>query len=377
MSSFAAQLAPHYALTDVRKPAFPHQLPVEKGLSVGAAAQRGKTYRAALQEYGAVLVRDLPFRTSGEFEEIMLAIESDLGTSYFGTAPRNAKTSYVHTTTELPAHFPIPQHAEMSFLKAAPARVFFACLSIHDGEGGETPISDLAAVYRDLDPKVQRKFDRKGVRHIRNYAGPNTPAARFNPWQLKRWDEMFGTNDRDVVEAKCRELDVQFVWQKDDVLRLITEQPATRTRIGDAHPVWFNHAQVFHPNGPHEEYRHIAKSTRQLRYHLLGGVTRALLSGYQLRHAADSMGTFASYGDGEPISATDIRAVSESFWRNTTMFRWQPGDILLLDNTRFGHGRMPFRDDGKNARQIVVAWSNESAEASFVSTIARQEDVAA
>lgn len=56
----------------------------------------------------------------------------------------------------------------MSFLKSRPNKVFFFC-EREPATGGQTPIADCAAVYRDMDPVVREKFEKKGVRYVRNY----------------------------------------------------------------------------------------------------------------------------------------------------------------------------------------------------------------
>ncbi|WP_460200560.1 TauD/TfdA family dioxygenase [Scytonema sp. NUACC21] len=44
-------------------------------------------------------------------------------------------------------------------------------------------------------------------------------------------------------------------------------------------------------------------------------------------------------------------AIWDAVIAETIVVNWQQGDILFLDNLRFGHGRKPFR--GK--RQILVS----------------------
>ena len=66
--------------------------------------------------------------------------------------------------------------------------------------------------------KVRERFRTRGVRIIRNYAGPNTPKQR-DLWKLKRWDEMFRTTDRAIIEEKCRENEFEPTWLDGDRLR--------------------------------------------------------------------------------------------------------------------------------------------------------------
>ena len=42
-------------------------------------------------------------------------------------------------------------------------------------------------MYRDLDPKIREEFERKGVKHIRNYASPDEKGTKG--FQLKPFQE--------------------------------------------------------------------------------------------------------------------------------------------------------------------------------------------
>jgi len=59
----------------------------------------------------------------------------------------------------------------------------------------------------------------------------------------------------------------------------------------------------------------------------------------------------SSYGDGTPLSRSDIRAILHAFRDNTVILPWQKGDVMVLDNYLVAHGRMPF----KGPRKILAA----------------------
>ena len=131
---------------------------------------------------GAALLRGFGLATPAQFEVAARAVEPELKNEYLGTSPRDALTPYVFSASELPPYYPIPQHCEMTFIKEPPRRLMFACL-VAARRGGETPLADMRQVAADLDPAVRGRFERGGIRIIRNYGGPSG-AGRFDLWQL-------------------------------------------------------------------------------------------------------------------------------------------------------------------------------------------------
>jgi alpha-ketoglutarate-dependent taurine dioxygenase len=305
-----------------------------------------------LLAHGALLLRGFCISDPRAFERVIRAVSPDLKNDYLGTSPRDALTSHVFSASELPPFYPIPQHCEMSFLPAPPSRLFFCCLTAPQGPGGETPLVDFRRVLRDIDPAVRDRFVQKGVRIIRNYAGPEG-GSRFDLWKLKRWDEMFQTTDRKVVEARCRESGFEFTWRPGGLLRLVHEQPATRPHPVTGEPVWFNHAQVFHLSSAPAEYRRIVRRLDYIELKLLQKFSAAMVSVKGRLVRPEDQAMHCTYGGGEPIPDSDMEAVRDAIWRNMVFFPWREGDIVMIDNAAVAHGRMPYR----GPRKVVVAWS--------------------
>jgi alpha-ketoglutarate-dependent taurine dioxygenase len=308
--------------------------------------------RERMLAHGALLFRGFPVRDAHHVEQLARAIEPRLANDYLGTSPRDAVTPYVFNASELPPYYPIPQHIEMSFVAKPPRTLFFACLVEPVGPGGETPLVDFRLVWRDLDPAVRARFEALGVRNVRNYDGPGSPRSR-DLWKLKRWDEMFQTTDREAVERRAHDSGFQVVWKPQDRLALVNTQPASRPHPETGEPVWFNHAQVFHPSAAAGEYRRIARRQGpRLRYLGLMALARTMTALKRLRPAEDQA-MYCSYGDGSPIRDAEMDAVREAIWKNMVFPRWHRGDVVAIDNRAIAHGRMPYQ----GPRHIVVAWS--------------------
>jgi len=304
-----------------------------------------------LASWGAILLRGFAIDDAPTFERIARAVSPDLENEYLGTSPRNALTTHVFTASELPPFYPIPQHCEMSFLREPPRRLFFCCLVAPEEGSGETPLADFRKVLADLDPAVRARFEERGLRIVRNYAGPGG-GRRFDPWRLKRWDEMFGTTRRDIVEQKCRDQGFEAAWTDSGGLRIVSTQPIVRRHPETGAEVWHNHSTTFHLSQAAGEYRRIRAIRPGLRNEVLWRVARAL-EGLQRRKPTDELAMQCTHLDGSPIADADVESVREAVWRHLVVFPWRRGDVVALDNFAVSHGRLPFR----GPRQIAVAWA--------------------
>jgi len=306
---------------------------------------------AALVEHGALLFRGFAVADARTFESVARAIDDDLKNDYLGTSPRNALTDHVFTASELPSYYPIPQHCEMTFVARPPRRLFFCCLVEPASGSGETPLADFRKVLRDLHPSLVRRFERHGLRIVRNYSGPDG-GRRFDLWRLKRWDEMFRTTDRATVEARCREEGFEPTWTAAGGLRLVSSQPVTRTRPETGEPVWHNHSTTFHLSQAEGEYRRIYRMRPTLRHFLLWRLA-GVLERLQRRRPVDELAMQCTRADGGEIPREDMEVVREAVWRHMVVFPWRRGDVLAIDNYAVAHGRLPYH----GPREIAVCWA--------------------
>ncbi len=305
-----------------------------------------------LTEKGAVLFRGFGIKDAQSFEDAAKLLDPELKNDYLGTSPRNKISEYLFSASELPPHYPIMQHCEMSFLPHAPRKLFFWC-KIAPETGGETPICDFAAVYRDLNPEIRAEFESKGVTTIRNYSGPGEKGKSVK--QLKPWPEMFLTTDKAKVEAVCKEHELEAVWLKNDSLRLINTRPAVLTHPVSGQKVWFNHTQVFHSAAARLEYAHISAYQKNLR----GLGLNVFLKLNDLWESAtqkpEERAMHVTFGNGELIPDSYVAHIIDVIWKNLYISPWKEGDVIMIDNYRTAHGRLPY----SGPREVNVCWASD------------------
>jgi len=270
--------------------------------------------------------------------------------AYSGTSPRKQKSGRVFTASEINAQYPVPIHCEMAFLPKYPKEIHFYCKRAAV-QGGETPLVDFRKVYADLPEEFRKRLHEKDVRYHRLYRSSRTK-QRFNPAQLKTWEDLFGTNDKSEVEKQCRELDQQFHWGKNNSLTISETRPAFRFLEDQATWTYFCQIASFHPFAVIAEARKLflrKKSFGSFRIYLAG----IIFLGWRYRFSKpQSLAMYCSFGDGTKFTRREMNIVQDTIWKHAEYIRLKAGDVLSLDNRFVAHGRFPFRGE----REIWVTW---------------------
>ena len=326
---------------DTSKSALLHRLEAEK-----------TELKQTLHQEGVMLFRGYELQTPEDFEDVALALEPGLQNNYAGTSPRNSRTKFVHSASELPGHYPIMQHCEMSFLPTAPRYLFFYCY-VEPSGGGETPVCDFRKVYEQMKPEIREEFEKRGVKLIRNYSGPKSKSGS-DFYQLKRWDELFKTTDHDKIEEECKKNDLTPTWMDDDRLKLVNTRPAMQKHPDTGEMVWFNHLQVFHREAAAIEYKHIHKRRGDffsLKY--LVALNAITLFKRLFKKPEDEAMHMVFADDDSEIPKAYVEHVMQLIWNNLEAIPWKRGDVMMIDNFSTSHGRLPYQ----GPRDILVAWS--------------------
>lgn len=275
-----------------------------------------------LNKSGAILFRGFNLRTETDFEQVCNSFGFPLLNYEFGSTPRQKLSGKVYTTTEYPAHQSIPLHNEQAYTTNWPLKIWFFCIQASETQGA-TPIADSRKVFAQIDPAIRQRFTEKKLRYVRNY-GAGLDVS---------WQDTFNTSDKAAVEAFCKQQDILCEWKDDGELRTaqICQGVAQHPHTHDW--VWFNQAHLFHVSN-------LPAASREV---LLSIVDK------------EDLPRNVYYGDGTEIEDSILDEVRGVLAENEVVFPWQNGDLLMLDNMLFAHGRQPFTGD----RKVVVAMAQD------------------
>ncbi|WP_340679285.1 TauD/TfdA family dioxygenase [Paraglaciecola sp.] len=279
------------------------------------------TINKLLDEKGFVLVRGLS--GAKNIDQVKSILTTCLGGELieynYRSTPRKSLGGNVYTATEYHSDVTIPQHNENAYSNNYPMRLGFYCV-VPSKIGGRTPIADSVAIYNKIPKDIRDEFERKEIKYVRNYSNIDLP-----------WQEVFNSDHKEDVEKYCANNNIEFAWLKDGSLRTSQVNPASRLHPKHEVPVWFNQAHLFHVSNLDPELRETLIST-------VGeeGLPR---------------NTF--FGDGSPICEQQLDEIRKIIDAEKISFAWLAGDMLLIDNMRYTHGREPF--EGK--RQLLVGMS--------------------
>ncbi len=302
---------------------------------------------------GAILFRGFEIDTPKDFEDLAVQVDSRLEQSYYGTSPRNlvAGTKCVFTASELPGYYPIPQHCEMTYVKHPPVNIFFYC-HVEPEYGGESPICNFRKVYAEMNPKIRNEFDTKGVLTVRNYSNPKK-SSPFNLFELKKWNQIFNTEDKAEVEKQCREQEMDFEWMPGDNLRITHRTPATIKHPVSGETVWYNHLQVFHPHGADVEYSYIHTHQQRSKTFFWKHFLKVMVKLKSITTQPIDQSMNVLFRDGSAVPNSYVEHIQELIWKNLVILPWKKNDVIAVDNFSTSHGRLPY--EGK--REILVCWS--------------------
>lgn len=272
------------------------------------------------QRHGAILLRGFcpPLSTAADFDTVGKAFGLEEFPYIGGAAPRTVIAGSVFTANESPADQLIPFHHEMAQSKTHPGTLFFYCQK-PPPEGGETPIVLSNLVYERIRaefPQFVQELEQKGVRYVRVLPEQDDPSSAIG----RGWKSTFAVQTKKEAERVGRSMNMELEWLKSD--------------DGDGSPMLKTTTAV------------IPATKRDPRE---GGKTAwfnsivAAFTGWKDRRNDPRKAVV--FGDGTPLDAEVLGRCEAIMNELAVAFRWERGDVLVVDNWVTLHSRNSFKGE--------------------------------
>ncbi|MBN3875379.1 MULTISPECIES: TauD/TfdA family dioxygenase [unclassified Nostoc] len=322
-------------------------------------------------EYGAVLLRGFPLKTAEDFADVATQFITTPTDYTGGTIVRQPIKGLVYNSSEFPPAVTFPIHNEMGYADKPPERILFFCLEKAE-VGGQTPICDCRRVLQRLPNQLVDAIRTHGVRYIRRL-------PKENGDYLGGWSQAFKTEDTRIAEERCKAMGCDCTWDEGDIMVITNTVEGIRRHPHTGEELWVNQITSYHSSRhehalritPQEFFGDLVASVKSDKIKAspilkfiarassplllkLGSKMLPILLFFQKWYAPGNIYWNCTLGNGTPFTRKDIEAIWDAVITETIVFNWQQGDILFLDNFRFGHGRKPFR--GK--RQVLVSFGS-------------------
>jgi alpha-ketoglutarate-dependent taurine dioxygenase len=255
-----------------------------------------------VEQHGAVVLRGFDIRTPADHEALMVDC---LGLSVIFTDHYLRRSAQVlsaadrsrrsETTLDLPADSTLQgPHVENGWRSRRPRYVSFWC-ETPAAEHGETALFDLSESFAKLSPEIRAYFERY----------PSVYAAS---------GERYAINSTLIHPSTGKECLV--LW-------------------------YFESPLSDHAVAAYEKTSHHRDAPRAVSPH------KAI--NFPLRHV------FRTESGEISLSEAQAAELMDCLYDNADYLRWQAGDVLLMDNIRLAHGRMP----SSSPRRLVAGYWNE------------------
>lgn len=262
-----------------------------EAIEVGPLQQR-------IEAAGAVLLRGCRWDLAG-FEALTQRLCDRfhaVGTRVQLRQPGDGYTSEVFRD-----NFTLLAHSEGTYRPwpPPPEVCFFGCITPPSADGGETLVVDGVAFAHALSDGLRARFLEAGV-------------CYESHWGSERWQAEFGVADAPALHALLRDF------------------PGVRYSVGGEtlHLLYTTDALVPMPSGE-----------RAFANGVLAHLPRIAHPRYRAARAYANASNRVYFGDGEELDDAVVEQLIDVHDRLAHPHRWASGDLLLLDNRRFMHGR--------------------------------------
>jgi len=270
------------------------------------------------KETGCLLISNTGITTVGGFSEFAFKNFIDAPLKYLGGTNNRIELAKNAMNVGIePAHLNLAVHNEMAYLDTMPTKIIFACVTPPERGGGATTIAPTYHILSNLPLEMRTRFEVQGVMYRRVFTSaehpPSDPSFIYNHWQVA-----FSTNDKSKVDELCHKNSWQWEWQKNDVLSTCNVLPAIRIDPITGNSLFLNQAYTMNAKSWFDGWEPFTSMPPHLQ-------------------------PFTTYwGDGTPFSEVEMQTLKRLHEEHLFIRPWKQGDLHVLDNLRWAHGRTPY-----------------------------------
>ena len=227
-------------------------------------------------------------------------------------------------------------HNEMAYVQDYPSHIAFFAETPATGGGGETMLCDGRLVWRDLSRMARDTLSSNDLKYTQIY-GNETLVYRNRNDYMALWQEVFGTESREVAQERAESLGYTVSWSIENEMEVSFQRRAVRYDMpklvggegeaeAEADPgCFFDQIVCCHS-------KNCSAVTRDGRPHF-----HVTLDGREQQRVE--------------IPASIMEEVEHLTELHTVMVELKEGDAIVIDNRMVKHGRRAF--DGE--RSMIAA----------------------
>ena len=219
-------------------------------------------------------------------------------------------------------------HHEMAYIGESTRMLGFLCHSTVAGRGDTFVSDNLQATAALLETSFGQKLQALGLCYHRNLTDREAFQGRDEIGVYNHWQRSMRTEDAQEAEAKARSLGLEVEWGPDRLMK-------TRYYIS--------------------AFEYFPKLDKNVLFSSVADDAIWFDSWPKVMHLPeDERPLKLTFGDGSPMSRAEKTEFIDIYDRFGMPIPWQAGDVAVVCNYRFAHGRPGVHLQGNEQRELGV-----------------------
>ena len=280
---------------------------------VDGGGELGERIRSCYHDTGLVVVTGTGLTDADSMRSLARLVLDEEMRYDGGANPRRRLSPNVYEVGAPPSAW-LHYHHEMAYVSRSTAAVAFLALDALPAGRGRTFVSDnLAATDALLATPLGQKLNDLGLCYHRKLTDREEYAGRIEYGVYNHWQRSFGTEDPAVAAQRAEASGLEVEWGPNRVLHTRYLAPA---------------------------YEYFPRLDRNVLYasvadHAMWFDTWPLVEHLPVEHRPLDL----TFGDGSAFTRDELQLFVDVYDRFGTPIDWSVGDVAVICNYRFAHGR--------------------------------------